>query len=216
MPPYHRASRPAWPLVPRSPDMSNLPSRKSLALAFSLGLLAAAAARAENVQVKPGLWAQSNITTVNGKQMQMPNLGAGAQEYQRIQQAAKQIGLPEGGIPSLSCERKGSYDARELLAKEKMASECKFDVLDQRRDGARFSLRCQMPQGGVSQGSGEVTILNGGTEARMTMSSRADIQGKPLNVEMKSVSKWIGADCAHPPAGIDPSWVDRDTEGSGE
>jgi len=61
-----------------------------------------------------------------------------------------------------------------------------------------------------------VTILNGGTEARMTMSSRADIQGKPLNVEMKSVSKWIGADCAHPPAGIDPSWVDRDTEGSGE
>jgi len=136
-------------------------------------------------------------------------------EYQRIQQAAKQLGLPEGGIPSLTCEHKGSFDAREMLAKEKMASECKVDVLDQRRDGARFSLHCQMPQGGTSQGSGELTILNGGTEARMSVSSRGEVMGKPLNVEMKGVSKWIGADCAHPPAGIDPGWVENE-DASGE
>ena len=193
--------------------MAILSSSKPFLLA--LGLTAAASASlAENIQVKTGLWAGTSVTTVNGKTLQMPNMGNGpaAQEWQRMQQAAKQFGLPEGGTPSLSCERKGSYDGREMLAKEKTGSDCKFDLLEQRRDGARFSLQCKMPQGGTSTGKGEVTILNG-TEARITATSRAEVQGQVLNLEWKSVSKWIGADCAHPPAGIDPSWVENDDAG---
>jgi hypothetical protein len=179
-------------------------------LLLAAACLAAAAAHAEPTQVKPGLWAQAVSTTVNGKPLKMPNMGDGpaAQEWKRIQQAMKQFGLPEGWQPGLSCQRESSVDARDLIAKDKMASGCKFDVLEQRRDGGRFSMRCQLPEG-VSQGSGEVTVTNG-TEARFDSRSRMETGGQAVSLETKVVSKWVGPDCAHPPAGIDPSWVQQD------
>jgi hypothetical protein len=192
--------------------MNFISPRKSLVLA--LGLLSATSATfADTLQVRQGLWVSSTIITLNGQPMEMPDMGGGAagQEWQRMQQVAKQLGLPPSGMVSFNCERKGVYDLREELAKQNKDATCKIDLLDQRRDGARFAMHCQSPQYGASEGKGEATVLNG-TEARYAMTGHAVVMGKPMNTEIKSVDKWIGADCAHPPAGIDPSWVDRDTD----
>jgi hypothetical protein len=184
-------------------------SNKPFLLAAAL-LAAASVSQAEPVQVKPGVWAFAVTTTINGRPLPMPALGDGpaAQEWRRMQQLVKQFGLPEGGHPGLACQRESAIDVRQLIAKDELASKCKIDLLEQRRDGGRFSLNCQSADG-VAQGKGEATVING-TEARVSATSHAVMHGQALDMETRTVSKWVGPDCQHPPAGIDPSWIQSD------
>jgi len=173
----------------------------------------ATAALAQTYPARPGLWASAHQATMDGKKLpgQLDIKGGmSPQQRQAIIQAMAQLGLPAGWSPSLSCETATQVSVQETLRKAQMDG-CKVNVTDQRSDSLRFKMSCTPTAGqgahmGPMSGTGEVTGI-GGQEVKMGTRIQASIQGRMVNYESQTVSKWVGADCKHPPAGLDPSMV---------
>lgn len=179
------------------------------ALASQLPMLAAA----QTIEARPGLWAEAHVSTLNGKRMPSILDIQGAlkpQERAAIVNAMNQLGLPAGWAPALSCASTSSYDV-QALAKSAGDGACTVSIIEQRRDGARFAVSCTGQLNG--KGQGEVKVLNQ-VQAESRYSMDGTYQGQPVKFEQKSQSKWIGADCSHPPQGIDPSWLKQGNAGS--
>ena len=161
------------------------------------------------------MWATANQTLINGKKV--PGLldikggGIDPQQRQAMVQAMQQLGLPAGWSPNLSCETATQVSVQEQLRKAKMEG-CQVDVTEQRLDSLKFKLACTPKAGanelgaGALQGTGEVTGI-GSSEVKMGYRAQTTVQGKPWRFDSESVSKWVGADCKRPPAGVDPAWV---------
>jgi len=171
-----------------------------------IAALGAATASAQTLEIRPGLWADAHLTTINGKKTpSILDIKGALKPADRaaIESAMQKIGLPAGWSPAMSCAANGTYDPA-TIARGASTGACTVTVTEQRRDGARFTVACTGELTG--RGQGHVSITDK-AQAETAFSMDATYKGQPIKFEQKGLSKWIGADCEHPPAGIDASWM---------
>ena len=175
-------------------------------LAGVVAALHAVPARAQSIQVKPGLWATATNGTVNGKKL--PTLfdiqGAlPAEQRAAITAAMAQAGLPAGWNPSLHCQRSDAY----VLQRTEALKGCTTQVTPDSATAGTVTLACTGDATGKGRGTYKVV---GGTAATVQWTVEAVVQGRPLKLEQTMQSRWIGPACSKPPAGLDPEMVQTD------
>ncbi|TAK77009.1 MAG: DUF3617 family protein [Aquabacterium sp.] len=161
---------------------------------------------AQSLDARPGLWAEASSSIINGKAM--PTIfdvkgGLPAGEKARIKQVMAKLGLPPNWNPKLQCLTKASFDSAEVI--RKAAASCPSPSVKARGNEISYSARCQ-EQGTEAQVTGNVRAVSD-TEIRSNSRVEAQVQGQKVVSEHQTVSKWLGADCTQPPAGIDPQWL---------
>lgn len=168
-----------------------------------------AAAPAQTIEGRTGLWAGAHQTLMNGKPM--PNMfdikGAMTQpEKDAIAAAMKKLGLPAGWTPTLECATSKTYDVPAIIQKATIDSQCKVEGLTMTGSGASFKLACAQPNGPVMNGAGDIKVT-GTTESQIKLTMAGTVNGQPVQFEQTTVNKWIGPDCSNPPPGIDLKWL---------
>lgn len=188
-------------------------ARAAVVPALLTGLwVAAGPARA--LDVKSGLWASASSTTVDGKPQPSSferDSGLSASEVREVRAAMREAGLPEGWEPQLICVKAGGLDPQAAL-RELGPHGCHAEALQPGREALKYAVRCKGPDSS-GNGQGEVTVRQG-SESRGVLRVSLVHQGRPLRYEQQWVGKWLGADCQHPPAGIDPAWVEGAPDGA--
>jgi hypothetical protein len=176
-----------------------------------LGVLVLASgtpAQAQTIPAKPGLWAASTVVTINGKQMPTRFDFKGAlteQQKSAIRQAMAQLGLPKNGNPSLICSTATEVDLQQMMA-DARSHGCVPTVTDRARDHISFNLACKTPQGLTAAGNGSATGINT-DRVNYAYAMKGVADGTPVTYEARQVQQFVGPDCQHPPAGIDPQWI---------
>ncbi len=192
--------------------------RKSIRLFTALSVsLAALQAMAQPLDLKPGLWVSASRNLINGEdpggaRLFMSSLDSATAA--KVRAAMKRFGLPEGWTPSLSCMTMANFDPQAVAARA--AEQGCSPQVKARADKVEFAGRCtrDLPQPLPGTGtrrvnttvSGEVVRVSAGETTSRTRAV-SDIGGRQTVMESRDISKWVGADCEHPPTGIDPSWL---------
>lgn len=166
-----------------------------LAALSGLGL----AASAQEVAVKPGLWASATTSTINGSRA--PTLfdvnGAMTPAQKSAAQAAlARHGLPAGSNVALYCQRGATY----RLPKPDGADGCSVQVTPTNASSGTIAMSCKGQFNGTGRGSYEVVDR---TSATQKFAVDATARGMPVKLESTTVFKWLGSDCSQQPAGLD-------------
>ena len=179
--------------------------RLALALVLPLGALAAAPAAAQDLKLRPGLWAiDSHMKSAGGQieaaMARMKESMAKMPEAQRKQMeqmmAARGVGMdPSGGADGGQALRVCISPEQANLNQIPAREGCPHQIERTSANSFKVSFACKNAQGTVtSQGSGDVT-LNSATEfsGRYHMSSTQ--HGKAGEIDMSQQGHWLAADC---------------------
>jgi hypothetical protein len=176
------------------------------ALAFLSACLLPAAADAQTVPAKPGLWASASQVVLNGKPM--PTLfdirGIPETKKTQLRQAMAQAGLPAGWNPSLDCRTETEVDLQAIMAKMQ-ADGCAPKITSNTGSRITGTMDCEA-DGTKGHGTVEVTGI-GSNAVTYLMTMTGTINGAPMTYKATTVSKFIGADCSQLPPGVDASML---------
>ena len=172
------------------------------ALALLAASLLPAVADAQTVPTKSGLWASASSVVLNGKPM--PTIfdikGIPEAKKTQLRQAMAQAGLPAGWNPSLDCQTETEVDLQAMMAKMQ-ADGCTPKITSNTGSRITGTMDCAA-DGTKGHGTVEVTGI-GSTAVTYLMTMTGTINGAPMTYKATTISKFIGADCAHLPPGID-------------
>ncbi|MEK8085908.1 DUF3617 family protein [Aquabacterium sp. A3] len=168
-------------------------------------------AQAQTLPGRPGLWIESTSGTMNGNAL--PGLEAtleayGPEVHTRVRAALKRYGLPLDGAPSLKCLSSADFDVDAVLRKARQ--ECPGAQVEKTATGVKYRGTCQGQSGTTASVEGEVRMSAKGDE--IVSNNRVSgqfMKGRYVS-EHRSIQKWIGGDCSHPPAGVDREWLTMD------
>ena len=184
----------------------NQMSRHFLLAAAAMACMHAQGVFAQSVPSRAGLWVEASEAKINGNAAPtMLDIDGAMDEQTRsgIKQAMRKYGLPAGWNPSLSCITAQELNVQQWI--KKTSKNCGNLSTKQSGDKVTFSGTCAMGgQTATVKGSAQ---FNGDKEVVHEARVEGTYQGKPVVSETRSVSKWVGADCNNPPAGIDPAWL---------
>lgn len=166
-----------------------------LAVSSSLPLAAAA----QELSVKPGLWASATTATINGNRtptlLDVPGAITPAQK-QAATAALARLGLPAGSNVSLYCQRTAVY----RLPAPDGAEGCSTQVTPTNATSGTVTMSCKGRFTGTGRGSYEVVDRSSATQK---FSVDATAQGMPVKLESTTVFKWLGSDCSKQPNGLE-------------
>lgn len=170
-----------------------------------VSLLSYSSLYAQSVTTKAGLWIVANKTTINGKKIPgiLDVTGISESDKQKIRNAMKNAGLPTDSNPAFYCQQSDTIDINDVL--KKVQTDCPNPSVKVSGSKISYNGKCHTDKGDADV-SGIITILSK-TESRSQMDASINVQGQQLKMHQQDVSKWIGANCDVPPAGIDPMWL---------
>ncbi len=184
-------------------------SRAALpALTLIAACLLPAAANAQTVPTKAGLWASASQVVLNGKAM--PTIfdirGVPDAKKTQLRQAMAQAGLPAGWNPSLDCQTETQVDLQAMMAKMQ-ADGCTPKITSNTGNRITGTMDCTA-DGTKGHGTVEVTGI-GSTSVTYLMTMTGTINGAPMTYKATTVSRYIGADCSQLPPGVDADMLNH-------
>jgi hypothetical protein len=169
---------------------------------LTVGLLAAtcAAAAAEPIKIRPGLWetTTTGTTTITGKPLGPDAATLDAMPPEERARVEEFIKKQASGAPVVQTNQ--SCVTKEQLSKGLAsfagdpAPRCKTEVLEQSPTDYRFRQVCI--EGGAAISRVDVKIHLDSPESATTSVDGTDTSGgRTMSMTSKAASKWIGSDC---------------------
>jgi hypothetical protein len=190
---------------------------------FPLTAIALAAvsvtAHAEVIPLKltPGLWEETRVTMINGKNIGEAMQMARAKMMERMTPEQRKImqeemGSRMGAGPEQSCltpaQVAKGIDTADIKRKmEESAQGCKLDIISASSSGAKFKATCVGPQGIGYRATGEYTVPNAKEwrfkmvgDGKATGPNGAPVpQGGDFHATQEVTARWKSSDCGSVP-----------------
>lgn len=185
-------------------------------LALGAGLAAVCLGSAAEViplKLTPGLWEETRVTMINGKDVEEAMRAASERVMARLtpeqrKQMQQQMGQRRAGGATLTCltaaqVAKGIDTAEVKRKMEQSAKGCKLDIVSASSAGAKFKAACMGPNGAGYNGTGEYTVPNT-KEWRFKMVGDGKVMGPEgtpapqagdFHATQEVTARWKGSDC---------------------
>lgn len=163
---------------------------------------------AQNLQIKPGLWAHASVRLWNGADL-APYIfspAMTAEEKQQRSQFLAQLKLPPKWELELRCQPQADALQQET---EKLwlvpTLNCQVEKQSKNSNHVQVLHTCDS-----AEFKGSVTYdvqVHAQVEIKEQVTTRSQLNNAPLEMVGKSQSKWLGADCKKLPKGAKQAWL---------